>query len=233
MPLYSREAFEMLSREWVRVGWALAYYYTFTWCGQAVLQLPEDLVRFQEVVASLRPAVIIETGIHLGGSLLFHATLCETLGNGTVIGIDREIGADTRAALTDHRLSRRIALIEGESASPETLAAVRTLVGKSEPVLVILDSDHSCAHVSRELEAYAPLVTPGSCIIATDGVMRDLADVPGGEPAWAEDNPAAAARHFLAAHPEFEMRAPPWRMHRSPLQENVTYWPDGWLWRKA
>lgn len=233
MPLYSREAFELLSREWVRVGWALRYYYTFTWCERPVLQLPEDLVRLQEVLASLRPDVIIETGIHLGGSLLFHATLCEALGNGHVIGIDRQIDAETRAALTEHRLSHRITVVEGDSTSSETVAAVRGLVGPGESVLVILDSDHSSQHVARELEAYAPLVTPGSCIVVGDGIMHDLADVPGGDASWVDDNPATAARHFLAAHPEFESCQPAWRINRGPLRENITYWPHGWLWRKA
>jgi len=49
-PLYSREAFEAISREWVRVGWAANYYFTMTWFGRPILQLPEDLVRLQEVI---------------------------------------------------------------------------------------------------------------------------------------------------------------------------------------
>ena len=99
---------------------------------------------------------------------------------------------------------------------------------------MILDSDHTCAHVTLELKAYAPLVTPGSCIIAADGIMRELADVPGGEPGWVEDSPATAARHFVAAHPEFEIRPPTWRVNAGgKLRENITYWPHGWLWRKA
>lgn len=233
IPLYSPAAFEMLSREWVRLGWALAYYYTFTWGGRPILQLPEDLVRLQEVVFDLRPDVIVETGIHLGGSLLFHATLCEALGHGRVIGIDRQIDTETRAALMTHRLSHRIAMVEGDSTAPATVAIVRSQVQAGQSVMVILDSDHSCAHVLRELDAYAALVTPGSCIIAADGIMRDLADVPGGNATWTEDNPLTAARRFLAAHPEFEMRQPVWRSNRSELRSNITYWPHGWLWRKA
>ena len=67
--------------------------------------------------------------------------------------------------------------------------------------------------------------------------MRDLTDVPGGDPAWSWDNPAAAALEFAAAHPEFEMRQPGWpfnnsTLNDSTLEKNITYWPDGWLWRK-
>src|ERR1700749_1408742 len=88
-PLYSREAFELISREWVRVGWAVNYYFTLSWFGRPILQLPEDLIRLQEVINTLRPDVILECGIYSGGSMLFHATLCEALGKGRVIGIDK------------------------------------------------------------------------------------------------------------------------------------------------
>ena len=237
IPLYSREAFELISREWVRTGWAVRYYFTLSWFGRPVLQLPEDLVRLQEVVNTLQPDVIIESGIYSGGSLLFHATLCEALGKGRVIGIDKHIAADTREAIAQHRLSHRIEMIEGDSIAPSTVEKVSSLVESGETVLVILDSHHSKVHVAGELRAYSPLVTPGSCIIAADGIMRDLTDLPGGDPAWSWDNPAAAALEFAAAHPEFEMRQPGWpfnnsTLNDSTLEKNITYWPDGWLWRK-
>ena len=232
IPLYSKEAFERLSREWVRIGWSLRYYHTFTWFGLPILQLPEDLVRLQEVVVAVQPDVIIETGVFDGGSLLFHATLCETLGKGRVIGIDITIRETARAALSRHHLGSRIHLEEGSSVSPETVAAVHAKIRPGEKVMVILDSDHSRQHVAAELEAYAPFVTPGSCMIATDGIMRDLCDVPGGEPSWEQDNPAAAARQFAEHHPEFELRQPPWLTNMSTLEHNITYWPDAWLWRK-
>jgi len=231
IPLYSRQSYEMLSREWLRVGWALGTYETFTWAGAPLRQLPEDVLRLQEVIFDLKPDIIIETGVCFGGSLLFHATLCEAMGNGGVIGIDQQIPAATRRNLESHRLARRINLIEGDSASADTVARVREMAASAGSVMVILDSDHSRAHVARELEAYAPLVTPGSCIVAEDGIMRDLTDVPGGDPSWTTDNPATAAREFLAANRDFELREPAWKHNRSELRRNVTYWPDAWLWR--
>ena len=233
LPLYSREAFELISREWVRTGWAVDYYFTLSWFGRPVLQLPEDLIRLQEVVNTLKPDVIVESGIYSGGSLLFHATLCEALGKGRVVGIDKHIAEDTREAIAQHRLSQRIEMIEGNSIDPVVVAKVHSGIRSGETVLVILDSHHSKAHVAGELGAYAPLVTPGSYIIAADGIMRDLTDVPGGDPAWSDDNPAAAALEFAAAHPEFEMRQPNWPFNKSSLERNITYWPDGWLRRKS
>jgi cephalosporin hydroxylase len=233
IPLYSPQAYEAISREWMRVGWALGSYYTLSWAGQPILQLPEDMVRLQEAIYALQPEVIIETGVCFGGSLLFHATLCEAIGKGRVIGIDVQVPEQTRKAVETHRLAHRITLIEGDSAAPETVARVRELAGAAGPVMVILDSDHSRAHVLRELEAYAPLVTPGSWIVAEDGIMHDLADVPGGHPEWIDDNPTEAARLFAAAHPEFEIGAPAWKFNRGELRSNVTYWPDGWLRRRT
>jgi cephalosporin hydroxylase len=226
IPLYSPEAFEIISRQWVRIGWAANYYFTLNWFGRPILQLPDDLVRLQEVVYEVQPDVILECGIYHGGSLLFHAGLCEAMGKGRVIGIDIHIAPDTREAIAKHRLAHRITMIEGDSVAPETVAKVRNCTRSGETVLAILDSHHSKEHVAGELAAYAPLVTPGSCIIAADGVMRDLTDVPGGDASWSWDNPASAALEFAAAHPEFEMRAP-----RGP--RNITYWPDAWLWRKS
>lgn len=232
-PLYSREAFELVSREWVRIGWGVRYYFTMTWFGRLIQQLPEDLVRLQEVLHTLQPDVIIETGVYFGGSLLFHATICEGIGKGRVIGIELHIHEATREAVTNHRLGHRISLIQGDSASPEVVDAVRNLIKPGDKVMVILDSDHSRAHVARELEAWAPFVSPGYCMIATDGIMRDLTDVPGGLPEWATDNPCTAAADFLAAHPEFELHQPEWPFNESTLRQNITYWPDSWLWRKA
>ena len=233
LPLYSPEAFELISREWVRVGWSLRYYHTFTWFGRPILQLPEDLIRLQEVLYELQPDVIIETGVFDGGSLLFHASLCEAMGKGRVIGIDLELRHGLREGLAAHRLAHRITLLEGDSAAPAMAADVRSRVAPGESVLVILDSNHTKAHVAAELEAYAPLVTRGSWIIATDGIMRDLHDVPHGQSEWTHDQPAAAALEFLARHPEFEMRQPEWKENTSSLSQNITYWPDGWLRRKA
>ena len=229
--LFTKEAFEALSLAWVRVGWSLQYYHNFTWFGLPVLQLPEDLLRLQEVIYALRPAVIVETGVYQGGSLLFHASLLEAMGGGSVIGVDREIPQPTREAISRHPLAARISLLEGDSADPKIVARVKDLAGSASPVLVILDSGHSRDHVARELESYAPLVTKGSYLVATDGIMKDIADVPRALPEWKNDNPFEAANDFAARHPEFLQKPPAWPSQHGPLTENVTYWPGAWLLR--
>lgn len=229
--LYSKEAFAIISRQWVRVGWNQKYQYTFSWMGRPVIQLPEDMLRMQEVIFSIQPDVIIETGVAHGGSLIFYSSLCKAMEQGRVIGIDIEIRPHNRQAIEAHPLNDRITLIEGSSTAPDIVAQVKALVQPGEKVLVILDSNHSYAHVMAELQAYASLVTPGSYIVATDGIMGDLADVPRGTPGWVTDNPTCAARDFAAHHPEFQIEQPGWPFSESELDQNITHWPGAWLKR--
>jgi cephalosporin hydroxylase len=231
MPLFTREAFEAISRQWVRVGWSLKYPYTFSWMGRPVIQLPEDMLRMQEVIFRLKPDLIIETGVAHGGSLVFYASLCKAMDKGRVVGVDIEIRPHNRQAIESHALSELITLIEGSSTDPGIVAQVGALVQPGQTVLVILDSNHTYAHVLAELEAYAGMVTPGSYIVATDGIMKDLADVPRGQPGWTHDNPTRAAFEFAQSHPQFIIEQPHWPFNESDLQANITHWPGAWLRR--
>jgi len=231
LDLYSDEGFKVLSDLWVKVGWNQKYSYSFSWLGAPIIQLPEDLIRYQEAVVALKPDVIIETGVAHGGSAIFSASLCKLIGKGRVIAIDIEIRPHNRKRLEEHPLTDLITLIEGSSTAPEIVEQVRALVKPGETVLVMLDSDHSYAHVMGELAAYAPLVTPGSYIISTDGVMREVADVPRGKPGWTTDNPANAAEDFAAKHAEFVIEQPAWPFNESTLTRNITHWPMAWLKR--
>jgi len=231
LDLYSRESFELLSREWLRVGWNLKYVYSFTWLGRPLIQLPEDVVRLQEVIYTVKPDVIIETGVAHGGGLVFYASLCRAIGKGRVIGIDIEIRPHNREAIETHELFPIITLIEGSSTSAQVLNLVRGQIRSDEHVLVILDSDHSKAHVAAELDAYAPLVTVGSYIVATDGSMEFLADVPRGKPEWKWDNPTAAVTEFETRHPEFRLEEPAFRFNEGYITKRVTHWPAAYLRR--
>ncbi|MBA3295367.1 MAG: class I SAM-dependent methyltransferase [Acidobacteria bacterium] len=232
MDLYTPEAFAAVSRHWVRVGWAQRYSYGFTWLGRPVIQLPEDLVRTQEVIWRTRPDVIVETGVAHGGSLIFYAGLFELMGHGQVVGIDIEIRPQNRTAIEAHPLASRIRLVEGSSTDPAVVDQVKQAIPAGSRVMVLLDSNHTKAHVRAELEAYAPLVTAGCYVVATDGIMCDLHDVPGGHADWAWDHATAAAAEFAAARPEFVIENPPRLFEEGSIREPVTYWPGGWLRRR-
>ena len=232
LDLYSTEAFHELSRVWVTTGWALKYPYGFSWMGRPIIQLPEDMITIQEVIYRDKPDVIVETGIAHGGTLINTASLSRAIGKGRVIGVDIEIRPHNRAAIEAHEMFDSIELIEGSSTAPEIVEQVRSRIGPDETVLVILDSNHLRQHVLDELDAYAGMVTPGSYIVATDGVMEWLTDVPRGESTWGTDNPKAAVEQWLPEHPEFTLDdPPPFVFNEGPITERITHWPSAYLRR--
>ncbi len=105
IPLYGKEGFELISDLWVKAGWGMRYSYTFTWQGRPIIQLPEDMLRIQEVIHRIAPDVIIETGVAHGGSLVFYASLLKLLGGGRVVGVDIEIRPHNRQAFESHDLA--------------------------------------------------------------------------------------------------------------------------------
>ncbi|MBX3064490.1 MAG: class I SAM-dependent methyltransferase [Anaerolineae bacterium] len=232
LPLYSIEAFALLSRQWLKVGWDQKYPHQFSWFGRPVIQIPEDLIRLQEVIYAVQPDVIIEAGVAHGGSLIFYASLCKAMERGRVIGIDIEIRPHNRRAIESHALFALITLLEADSAAPSTVEQVRSLLKPNEKVLIILDSNHSRDHVLAELEAYNQFVTSGSYLIVADGITYDLYDVPRGSPQWQWDNPINAVKTFLESHSEFVAETPRKPFTESALTTDISYFPSGWLRRK-
>ena len=225
------EAFKIISDIWIRAGWDNKYVYSFTWLGRPIIQLPEDLIRIQEVIYAIRPDVIVETGVAHGGSLVFYASLCKAMDGGRVIGVDIEIRPHNRQAIESHPLRSFITLIEGSSIDPKIVGKVATEVGSGSKVLVLLDSCHRKQHVLEELKAYSPLVTPGSYIIAMDGIIERLIGAPRTEPNWSWDNPKQAASEFVAQNENFVIEEPPFGFNEGSITERVTYWPSAFIRR--
>ena len=223
---YSEEGFRALTDLWTRSGWQRKISYELTWLGIPIIQLPEDIAMMQEILWKVRPDVVVECGVAHGGALVLYASILELLGKGHVVGVDVEIRKYNRLAIESHPLSHRITLIEGDSASQEVVADVRSRIKPQDSVLVALDSLHTREHVAAELERYAPLVTPNSYLVVFDGVMTMLTDAPNGSPTWRDDNPLEAVNDFLRAHEEFEI-------DESYNRLGATYCPQGFLRRRA
>lgn len=202
------------------------YSYNFTWFGRPIIQIPEDIVMMQELILSVRPDLIVETGVAHGGSLLLSASMLQLLGEGEVVGVDVEIRAHNRRAVEEHPLGGRIRLIEASSTSDDAIAEVRRIAHGRRTVLVLLDSDHTHAHVLRELELYAPLVTPGSYIVVFDTGIEDLPEgtFPG-KPWGKGNNPKTAVWEFLARNGDFVVD----KSIEKRLMHTVA--PDGYLKR--
>lgn len=181
------------------------------WLGYPIWQNVLDLWTIQETIVEIRPELLIECGTNRGGSSLFFAHLFDLMNHGNVVTIDV-------ARLHEHSHSRVEYLI-GSSTDDDIVARVKDRVDQvSGPVMVILDSNHAADHVLRELELYAPFVSPNSFLLVQDGVIDTLeifkSDRPG---------PLAATKRFLAHHPEFSVDTA--RGERFLL----THHPRGWL----
>jgi cephalosporin hydroxylase len=233
VPLASAEAFAAVSAAYLRCGWDAKYVYSFTWLGRPIIQLPDDAFRLQELIFAVQPDVIVETGVAHGGSLIFYASLCKVLGKGRVVGVEVELRPHNRAAIDAHPLRPLITLVDGSSTDAATLAKVRAGIKPGEKVLVFLDSKHTREHVAAELEAYAPLASVGSYIVAMDGIMQHLTGAPRSQPGWATDNPAQAARDFAARREDFQLVEPAPPFNEGSVKTRVSYCPDAFLKRVA
>jgi cephalosporin hydroxylase len=230
-PLASAEAFAAVSQAWLRCGWDTKYVYSFAWLGRPIIQLPEDMFRVQEVIYRIKPDVIIETGVAHGGSLVFYAALCKAMEQGRVIGIDVEIRPHNRAAIEAHQLFPYVTLIEGSSTDAATVQQVRDQIRPDEIVFVMLDSNHTKQHVLDELDAYAPMVSQGSYVVAADGIMEQVAGAPRTKPDWSWNNPKAAALEFVRRDSRFVIEEPSFAFNEGMVRDRVTYWPSAYLKR--
>lgn len=132
-----------------------------TWLGVPTLKCPLDLWIYQEILWTLKPSLIIESGTAFGGSALFLAGVCEAIGRGHIVSIDIQ-------AHPDRPRHPRITYLLGDSTSGRIVDEVRALARAHESVMVILDSDHRRDHVLCEMRCYAPLVSRGHYLIVED-----------------------------------------------------------------
>ena len=194
----------------------LQYSYNFSWLNRPIIQYPQDIVAFQELVSTVKPNLIIETGIAHGGSLILSASLLCLLdvmegldprqSPRKVVGVDIDIRPHNRKALDEHPLRFKMELISGSSIDPEIIQQVRSRANGVDRVLVSLDSNHTHEHVIAELNAYADLVSVGSYCIVFDTAIEDLPAGSFPDRPWdVGNNPKTAVHEWLKSHPEFEI----------------------------
>lgn len=187
------------------------YSYNFSWLGRPIIQYPQDIVAMQEIIWTVQPDLIVETGIAHGGSLIFSASMlelnaaCGGPADAVVVGVDVDIRAHNRRAIEQHPMFKRIEMIEGSSTAPDVVKRVRLSAAGKQRVLVCLDSNHTHDHVLAELEAYAPLTTVGSYCVVFDTIVEEMPPATYPDRPWGPGNsPKSALVEYLQSHPEFE-----------------------------
>lgn len=195
------------STGWINDTSRYKYTYNFTWLGRPIIQFPQDIIAMQELVWRLKPDLIIETGIAHGGSILFYASILELIGgNGKVLGIDVDIRKHNRDKIESHPMFKRVEMIEGSSIDSQIAERVCQRSKGLSSVLVVLDSNHTHAHVLQELNLYSPLVTKNSYIVVFDTVVEQMPKTAFPDRPWGPgDNPKTAVDQFLKANRHFEI----------------------------
>lgn len=161
--------------------------------GVRTLKLPSDMWNYQEILFERDIHWVIETGSRHGGSAIYFADLLRNGGReGRVISIDYQPELDPRV-LTDDRVD----FITGDSAAPDIVAkALAKLPSDRKRLFLILDSDHSAAHVRRELDIWVPKLRSGDYLLVEDTIVN-------GNPVRPEHGPGPleAIRAYIADHP--------------------------------
>lgn len=206
------------------------YSYHFEWLGRPIIQYPQDMIAMQEIIWSVQPDLIVETGIAHGGSLIFSAAMLELNAacggeqNAEVLGLDIDIRDHNRKAIQEHPMFKRITMIEGSSIDDGIAAKVHEFAKDKKRVLVVLDSNHTHEHVAKELELYSSLVKKGSYLVVFDTVIEDMPEDAFPDRPWGKgDSPKTAVWEFLKSNDRFEICR--------EIQDKLllTVAPDGYL----
>jgi len=183
------------------------------WMGETIMKCPFDLIVYQEIIFEKQPNIIIETGTQYGGSALFMANICDLIGRGEVITVDKKVWGNPKK-------HDRITHLNGSSTDPDIFKTISSKIKPGDSVMVVLDSDHTEKHVLKELELYAPLVTRNQyCIVEDTNINGHPVEPDFGA------GPHEAVTKFLKTTNEF---------HIDKEREKffVTFNPDGYLLKR-
>lgn len=173
------------------------YTYQFSWMGIPIIKLPDDVMVLQEFYHDYRPTAVVEIGVARGGGIaLAHSLMFLNELPVNILGIDLKIFPHTITALSN-LLKNGVELFESDSTSNESIAKITQHIKGHERILVTLDSDHTHAHVLKELKSISDLLPTGSVICVADTVVEDLS-FSNPNRSWGKgNNPATAVKEFL------------------------------------
>lgn len=130
-----------------------------------MLKLPADLDRYKAIIEATKPEVIVETGTRTGASAQWFAA--QGL---DVVTVDVNQSTERDGLHLGNNGDTDIWFLTGDSADPAIAAKVAGLVA-GRRCMVVLDSDHSGPHVTKEIELYGLLVTPGCYLVVEDTIL--------------------------------------------------------------
>lgn len=199
--LYSKNGFKKLTQIYMKLSTENRIMYEPSWLGMNIIQLPNDMIAMQECIWEYKPDMIVETGVALGGSLIYYASIMKHYSrNFNVIGVDIDVYPKNKRKILSHPLGENISLVIGSSVEQNTIDTLRDLIKQKKPkkILISLDSNHEYSHVVNELKIYSKFIKKGGMLIVQDAAMDDIADIPSAKPNWKKRGPKAAIREFIS-----------------------------------
>jgi cephalosporin hydroxylase len=198
--------FEKISQQWFLHSLKHEYSYHFEWLGLPIIQYPQDIIAYQEIIWNVKPDLIIETGIARGGSLVLSASILQLIGKGQVLGIDIDIKKENLKKIETHVLKKRIKMIQGSSTDKNIIKQIKKIAKNKKKIMVVLDSNHTHEHVLKELESYSQFVKKGCYIIVFDTIIEDIPQriAKKSKRLWGKGNsPKSAVKEFLKKNSRF------------------------------
>jgi predicted O-methyltransferase YrrM len=140
-------------------------------------QVPSELKRFAEIVASICPKRVLEIGTFRGGTLCILARLSAP--SATLISVDLPGGKfgggqSKLRSLLYHAFGKSfqsVHFIRGDSHSEEVAAKVRDITQSLD--VLFIDGDHTYEGVKHDFLSYSPLVRTGGIV-----AFHDIAEHP-------------------------------------------------------
>jgi len=199
------EDLKSLSLGFLKNSYQFDYCYQWDWAGFPILNMPEDIVAYQEILFRCKPTVVIETGVAWGGSIALGASIMSLYEpTGKVLGIDKNLDDGLLFQLRELNLPVTIDLLQSNSTEDSALTWVADRLNKYDRVMVVLDSHHTHDHVLSELRVFSSFVTIGQFLIVGDTSVKDLADDTDRVRPWSStQNPHSALEEFLTESSEF------------------------------
>jgi len=151
------------------------------------IQIRYEITKLLEILAELRPKVVLEIGTAGGGTLFLFTRVADP--KAKIISIDLPGGSfgggypDWRMRLYKlfSRGKQRIYLIRKDSHDPRTLEELKGILGDEKIDFLFIDGDHSYEGVKKDFEMYGPLVRKGG-IIALHDIVPGAPELVGGVP---------------------------------------------------
>jgi predicted O-methyltransferase YrrM len=134
------------------------------------IQSADELVRWIERVANIRPKVLVEIGTAKGGTFFLHSRAADPLA--TLISIDLPGGMygggypSWKQAFFRRLIGNgpSVHFVRSNSHAAETVAKVKSILGERKIDVLFIDGDHTYQGAKLDFYSYGPLVRPGGLI---------------------------------------------------------------------